>query len=129
MLFFFFLLLFAKVKSTPSPKPNTGVWQKRNIHRASPRKNGPICLKVNACPVGCLNSGKVIIGQLIHIISALQSHLKTWIENCQPVLIWIYLFHNHILFIKYLSPLIWHRNSSVFNIHRWISVFRREKQD
>ena len=36
-------------------------------------------------------------------------------------------FHNHILFSKYLSPLIWHRNGSVFNIHRWISVSRREK--
>ena len=35
---------------------------------------------------------------------------------------------DHILFIKYLSPLIWHRNGSVFNIHRWILVFRREKQ-
>ena len=29
---------------------------------------------------------------------------------------------------EYLSPLIWHRNDSVFNIHRWISVFRRKKQ-
>ena len=43
-------------------------------------------------------------------------------------MIWISLFHNQLLFFKYFSLLIWHGNGSVINIHRWISVFRREKK-
>ena len=36
-------------------------------------------------------------------------------------------FQNHILFFKYIRPLIWHRNGSVFKIYKWISVLRRKK--
>ena len=39
-----------------------------------------------------------------------------------------YPFQNPILVCKYLSPLISHRNGSVFKIYIWISVFRRKKQ-
>ena len=39
-----------------------------------------------------------------------------------------HLIKNPILFCKYLSPRILHRNCSVFKIYRWISVFRRKKQ-
>ena len=41
--------------------------------------------------------------------------------------IWIDLFQNHILFCKFLGPLISYRNGFVFKIYVWISVFRRKK--
>ena len=49
-------------------------------------------------------------------------------EHFRSVWIWTCLFRNPILFCKYLSPLISHRNGSVFKIFTWISVFRRKKR-
>ena len=49
-------------------------------------------------------------------------------DHFRSLPIWLCPFQNPILVCKYLSPLISHRNGSVFKIYIWILVFRRKKQ-
>ena len=49
-------------------------------------------------------------------------------DHFRSLPIWLCPFQNPILVCKYLSPLISHKNGSVFKIYIWISVFRRKKR-
>ena len=48
-------------------------------------------------------------------------------DHFRSLPIWLCPFQNLILVCKHLSPLISHKNGSVFKIYIWISVFRRKK--
>ena len=65
---------------------------------------------------------KIVLGQLV----VLGAHFAVW-GHYETVWTWINWSQSHILFCKYLGPLISHRNGFVLKICIYILVFRRQK--